>query len=74
LPARRFSGRCYRDALVGYTDEETYLNAGQGGFEIRTFIAVAGAAEGSIGALYVYQPIPIFAVGCPVARMGGGGL
>lgn len=59
-----------RDALIYYTDEETYLEAGQGGFEIRTFIAVAGATEGSTGTLYVYQPIPIFAVGCTVARMG----
>ena len=59
-----------RDGLTGYTDEETYLNAGQGGFEIRTFIAVAGATEGSTGELYIYQPIPIFAVGCTVARMG----
>ena len=58
-----------RDGLTGYTDEETYLNAGQGGFEIRTFIAVAGATEGSTGELYIYQPIPIFAVGCTVARI-----
>ncbi|MCZ0942434.1 MAG: extradiol ring-cleavage dioxygenase, partial [Gammaproteobacteria bacterium] len=35
-----------RAALTGYTDEETWREAGQGGFEIRTFIAVAGAAEG----------------------------
>ena len=35
--------RCFinneRDALVAYTDEEIYREAGQGGFEIRTFVA-----------------------------------
>ncbi|MCZ6658093.1 MAG: extradiol ring-cleavage dioxygenase [Gammaproteobacteria bacterium] len=58
-----------REALTSYSDEATYFDAGQGGFEIRTFIAVAGAAEGSTGELYYYAPIPIFAVGCTIARM-----
>jgi len=58
-----------REALIAYTDEETLRDAGQGGFEIRTFIAVAGATEGSTGELMFYAPIPIFAVGCTVARM-----
>ena len=31
--------------LLSYSDEETYRDAGQGGFEIRTFIAVAAAAK-----------------------------
>ena len=35
-----------RAALLSYTDEATYREAGQGGFEIRTFIAVAAAARG----------------------------
>ena len=61
-----------RDELLSYTDEETYRDAGQGGFEIRTFIAVAGATEGQAGELYFYAPIPIFAVGCTVAVMGIG--
>ena len=55
--------------LTAYTDAETWREAGQGGFEIRTFIAVAGAAEGTVGELYFYAPIPIFAVGCTVARL-----
>ena len=55
--------------LTSYTDVETWRDAGQGGFEIRTFIAAAGAAEGAVGELYFYAPIPIFAVGCTVARM-----
>ena len=58
-----------KDELLSYTDEETLRDAGQGGFEIRTFICVAGAAEGSTGELLFYAPIPIFAVGCTVAVM-----
>ncbi len=58
-----------RDELIAYTDEEILRDAGQGGFEIRTFITVAGATEGSTGELLFYAPIPIFAVGCTVAEM-----
>ena len=58
-----------RAALTSYTDEETLRDAGQGGFEIRTFLTVAGATEGAAGELLFYAPIPIFAVGCTVATM-----
>jgi aromatic ring-opening dioxygenase catalytic subunit (LigB family) len=58
-----------REALTSYTDEETLRDAGQGGFEIRTFLTVAGATEGATGELMFYAPIPIFAVGCTVATM-----
>jgi len=57
-----------RDALLAYTDAATYREAGQGGFEIRTFIAVAAAARGR-GEIRHYAPIPIFSVGCTVATM-----
>ena len=57
-----------RDALLAYTDEETYRDAGQGGFEIRTFIAIAAAARGK-GSVGYYAPIPIYAVGCTTATM-----
>ena len=57
------------DALVSYSDEETYRDAGQGGFEIRTFVAAAAAANGARGEVWFYAPIPIFAVGCTVAVM-----
>ncbi len=57
-----------RAAMLRYTDAETYADAGQGGFEIRTFIAAAAAARGQ-GMLRFYSPIPIFAVGCTVAEM-----
>jgi aromatic ring-opening dioxygenase catalytic subunit (LigB family) len=58
-----------RDELIAYSNEETLRDAGQGGFEIRTFIAIAGATEGASGDLMFYAPIPIFAVGCTVATM-----
>jgi 2,3-dihydroxyphenylpropionate 1,2-dioxygenase len=61
-----------RDELLAYRDDETWREAGQGGFEIRTHIAVAGATEGSTGELWFYAPIPIFAVGCTVAVMNLG--
>lgn len=55
-----------REGLLAYTDEQTYFDAGQGGFEIRTYIAVAGATEGCTAKVHYYRPIPIFAVGCTV--------
>jgi 2,3-dihydroxyphenylpropionate 1,2-dioxygenase len=63
----RWSGND-RAALLSYTDAETYRDAGQGGFEIRTFIAVAAAARG-LGTVDHYAAIPIFSVGCTVGRM-----
>ena len=57
-----------RDALLSYTDAETYRDGGQGGFESRSFIAVAAAARGAGQVLYC-QPIPIFAVSCTAATM-----
>lgn len=68
---REFLDRWVRNdkqAMLSYTDEQTYRDAGQGGFEIRTFISVAAAARGR-GHLQHYAPIPIFAVGCSVATM-----
>jgi aromatic ring-opening dioxygenase catalytic subunit (LigB family) len=64
---RRWQGND-KPAMLSYTDEATYREAGQGGFEIRTFISVAAAARGR-GELHYYRPIPIFAVGCTVATM-----
>jgi aromatic ring-opening dioxygenase catalytic subunit (LigB family) len=57
-----------KDAMLSYSDGDTYRDAGQGGFEIRTFISVAAAARGK-GHVQHYAPIPIFAVGCTVAVM-----
>jgi 2,3-dihydroxyphenylpropionate 1,2-dioxygenase len=58
-----------RAELLSYTDEDIYRDAGQGGFEIRTYIALAGLTEGHTGELWFYAPIPIFAVGCTIAVM-----
>ena len=63
----RFLGQ-NRDAMLSYSNAETLRDGGQGGFEIRTFIAVAAAAKGQ-GKLHYYAPIPIYAVGCTVAEM-----
>jgi aromatic ring-opening dioxygenase catalytic subunit (LigB family) len=60
-----------KPAMLSYTDESTYRDAGQGGFEIRTFISIAAAAQGR-GRLQHYRAIPIFAVGCTVATMSIG--
>jgi len=53
--------------LTAYTDAETYADGGQGGYEIRTFIAAAAAAGGK-GIVDFYAPIPIFSTGCVVGR------
>lgn len=57
-----------KDALLSYTDEEIYRDGGQGGFEIRTFIAAAAAAKGQGDLQFFTVELPIFAVGCTVAR------
>jgi len=57
-----------KDALLSYSDEETYRDAGQGGFEIRTYIATAAAAGGPCDVQFFTSELPIFAVSCTVAR------
>ena len=68
---RDFVGRWQRNdkaALLAYTDAEIYREAGQGGFEVRTFISLAAAAGGR-GAIRHFQPIPIFSVTCTLGVM-----
>ena len=68
---REFMARWSRNdraALLAYTDLDIYRDAGQGGFEIRTFISLAAAARGP-GAIRHFQPIPIFAVTCTLGVM-----
>jgi aromatic ring-opening dioxygenase catalytic subunit (LigB family) len=60
--------RCDRQRLLSYRDEDIYRDAGQGGYEIRSLIAVAAAANGT-GRVWCYIPIPQFAVGCTIATM-----
>jgi 2,3-dihydroxyphenylpropionate 1,2-dioxygenase len=67
---REFLDRwCRNDqaALLSYDDLSVYADAGQGGFEIRTFVAVSAAAKGAPGTVHFCEPIPIFAVSCTVA-------
>ena len=56
-----------RDALLDYDDLTVYRDAGQGGFEIRTFLTVSAAAGGAQGTVHFCEPIPIFAVSCTIA-------
>jgi 2,3-dihydroxyphenylpropionate 1,2-dioxygenase len=65
-----------REALTAYSDEETLRDAGQGGFEIRTLIAVAGACEGERGEILFCEPIPIFATSgfAGLMQVGAGSL
>lgn len=69
---REFMDRWVRndkEAMLSYTDEETYRDGGQGGFEIRTYISVAAAAGGQGSLDFYTAELPIFAVGCTVASM-----
>jgi 2,3-dihydroxyphenylpropionate 1,2-dioxygenase len=68
---REFMNRwCRNDraALLSYTDAEIYRDAGQGGFEIRTFVSLAAAAGGR-GVIRHFEPIPIFSVSCAIGVM-----
>lgn len=68
---RDFLDRLMRNdkaALLDYSDTDTYRDAGQGGFEIRTFIAIAAAAGGAGELQFYTAELPIFAVGCTVAK------
>lgn len=55
-------------AMLSYTDPETYADAGQGGYEIRTLIATAAAARGAKADVHFFEPIPIFATSCICAK------
>ena len=54
------------NTMLDYNDAQVYADAGQGGFEIRTFVSIAGAAQG-LGTIHFMEPIPIFATTCVVA-------
>ena len=61
--------RSDKDAMLSYDDSQAYLDAGQGAFEIRTFMTISAATEGTEGTVHFYEPIPIFAVGCTIATI-----
>lgn len=57
---------CDKEAMLSYSDEETWRDGGQGGFEIRTFVAISAATASRTAKVHYYRPIPIFAVGCTI--------
>lgn len=68
---REFLDRwCRNDkaALLSYTDEETYRDGGQGGYEIRVLMSIAAAAKGQ-GEMWCTEPIPTFATMAHVGVM-----
>ena len=68
---RTFLSRLFsqdKAALLAYTDTDTYRDAGQGGFEIRTLIAAAAVAQSHGELQYYTAELPIFAVGCAIGR------
>ena len=60
-------------ALLNFSDADVYAQAGQGGFEIRTYIAAAAAAGGPCEVQFYTAELPIFAVGCTVGKFAIGG-
>jgi aromatic ring-opening dioxygenase catalytic subunit (LigB family) len=53
-----------RTKLTEYTHEEINLEAGSGGHEIRTWIALAGAVQNWKAELLAYEPVVPWATGC----------
>lgn len=52
-----------REAMLAYQDDAVFRSAGHGGFEIRTLIALAAAANGQTGELLFYHSTPAFSIG-----------
>ena len=55
--------------LLAYTDEETYRQAGPGGYEIRTSICIAAATEDQTGEIWFFEPIPIYSTTCCITTL-----
>jgi 2,3-dihydroxyphenylpropionate 1,2-dioxygenase len=55
--------------FLRYPTERLEAEAGPGGHEIRTWIAVAGSAGDGRGSLLAYQPVPAWSTGCAVATL-----
>ena len=56
--------KCDYAKLTAYSHEEIYREAGSGGHEIRTWIALAGTVEGWKAELVAYEPVVPWATGC----------
>ena len=57
------------DTFLRYPREALEAEAGPGGHEIRTWIAVAAAAGEARRSLLAYQPVPAWSTGCAVAAL-----
>ncbi len=57
-------GRGDRARLTGYSHEEIHREAGSGGHEIRTWIALAGAMQNRRAEILAYEPVVPWATGC----------
>ncbi|HXV80184.1 MAG TPA: extradiol ring-cleavage dioxygenase [Candidatus Binatia bacterium] len=55
------------ESFLRYPKDKLEAEAGPGGHEIRTWIAIAGAANSARGSLLAYQPVPVWSTGCAVA-------
>jgi 2,3-dihydroxyphenylpropionate 1,2-dioxygenase len=51
-------------SLTAYTHEEIDAEAGSGGHEIMTWIALAGAVQSWKAELLAYEPVVPWATGC----------
>ena len=57
------------ETFLRYSRERLEAEAGPGGHEIRTWIAVAGSAGDGRGSLLAYQAVPAWSTGCAVAAL-----
>jgi 2,3-dihydroxyphenylpropionate 1,2-dioxygenase len=57
-----------RSKLVEYTHEKINTEAGSGGHEIRTWIALAGAVQTWKGQVLAYEPVVPWATGCALVE------
>ena len=58
-----------KDDLLSYDDVQSHQDSGQGAFEMRTSICVAGACEGETGEIWFFEPIPVFATSCIIVTL-----
>jgi 2,3-dihydroxyphenylpropionate 1,2-dioxygenase len=57
------------ETFLRYPRERLEAEAGPGGHEIRTWIAVAGSAGDGRGSVLAYQPVPAWSTGCAIATL-----
>jgi 2,3-dihydroxyphenylpropionate 1,2-dioxygenase len=58
----------HHERLAAYSHEEIHTEAGSGGHEIRTWIALAGAVPAWKAEVLAYEPVVPWATGCGLVR------